>query len=275
MQRSQIEFIINVFKKPVMSDINFGELGLIGALLSLAAVLLGRFLTSYFDAKGKNFADKRDIQVITGKVEEIKNQYATTLALLNANLSLASKGIESFDAKAFESYVSFHQATSHVLRDLAFVDFSLLDHENIAYMKQYNKRTIDGYTRLNLTKSDLELFNDHSQISQKAYELHTACIGHLGKVNLLVTTIKHLVEAIEKYKQEKVNYFIQKIDNVGLLEFYNKTLDEKEADFTKTFGDLKNCISGETFKKAMEIQGQYEVLVRQYVKEERMNLLKQ
>jgi len=54
------------------------------------------FLISYFTERGRIYATKHDLNKITEIVEGIKLQHSSTLALLNTNLSLASKGIENF-----------------------------------------------------------------------------------------------------------------------------------------------------------------------------------
>ena len=255
--------------------INFAQTGILGALILTGCYIITKYLISYFERKAQNFADKKDIAQITEKVENIKSQYAMTLALLNTNLSLASKGIESFESETFKSYVAFHQACSYILNDLANIDFTTLNITNMDFLKGYNKAVMDSYKRLRIAKANHDLFNDNEEIRLKAIEFYKACVTYISEINLLLSKITFSIESVSDYNMKMLDYTINKLDNAELFNFFKKSYNENKTELERLTTAIKQFITGENFTTAIFFQSQYEVLIRKYVKDERKKVLNQ
>ena len=66
-----------------MADVGIFVFGLVFALI------IYKYLPSYFQKKGENLATKEDIEEITDKIESIRSDYATKLESVKADLSLS------------------------------------------------------------------------------------------------------------------------------------------------------------------------------------------
>ena len=255
--------------------IDFAQTGILSIVILIGGYFISKYLISYFEKKAQNFADKKDIAQITDKVENIKSQYSTTLALLNTNLSLASKGIASFESKTFKSYVAFHQACSYILNDLANIDFTTLNIKNLEFLNGYNKAVMDSYKRVRLTKANHDLFNDNEEIRVKAFEFYQACISYISELNLLLSKITFSIESVSDYNKKMADYLINKTDNIEVFNFFKKSSNEHKIDLEQLMETIKKYIIGENFKIAIIFQSQYEVLIRKYVRDERKKILNQ
>lgn len=79
---------------------------------------LGEFCLSYFKMKGKNLATKEDIEEITGKIENVRHDYAQRLEAMKVELEQHLK-INSFRyEKEFSVLVELAEAV-HIVREYA------------------------------------------------------------------------------------------------------------------------------------------------------------
>lgn len=143
------------------------------------------------EQKGKNYADKRDITDVTQKVEEVKSQYAKTLSLINANFSLASKGIETFESEQFKSYIAFHQACSYILNDISNLDVGALRIKLDLSVSVEKQRDLirEAFQPLRKAKANHDLFNDNKQIGESAAELYQMCFKYSNTLHDLFAVL--------------------------------------------------------------------------------------
>lgn len=258
---------------PLVDSINWSEIGLLGSIILGGLLFFYLFLKNYLEQKGKNYADKKDISEITKRVEEVKNEYAKTLALINANLSLASKGIETFESEQFKSYIAFHQACSYVLNDVSNIDvgtfrikldFSVSTEKEIELIKE-------AFAPLRKAKANHDLFNDNDEIKIKADELYTSCFQYsstlynlISAVSILQITRKHLVDV-----KKEINTEDQREDYAHIEEIHR----ESKRDLIKAKHDVVKYIDGDEFHAAIKLNTEYEILLREYLKVARMKII--
>jgi hypothetical protein len=255
-----------------MNVSSLSEPGLLAVIIGVFILLLGRFLTKYIERKGQNYADKNDISDITNKVEQIRNQYAMTLAGLNTSLSLVSKGLESFESEAFKSYIEFHQACSYILNDVSNIDFTGLNLKNIEFLRGYNKTVVEAYKRLRLAKAHQDLFNDNTDIREKATELFKLCINYVGKLSLLLSSVTYHIEEVDGYLKQLIELTKRK-DNEELFQQIRQYHKEHSDSLDSTKIEVKNYITGDEFNLAIKAITEYQFLLRKHIKDERIRIL--
>jgi hypothetical protein len=256
-----------------MDTINWHELGAMGSILVACFSFFYLFLKSYLEQRAKNYADKKDIADITNKVEEVRSQYAKTLAVINANLSLASKGIETFESEQFKSYIAFHQACSYILNDISNIDVHAFRIKlDFALSVENQLELVKGSAQpLRRAKANHDLFNDNENIKEKAGNLYASCMRYSSTLYDLIsmasfaqTSRKHILDLKKSMNEKNQPY---EMENIAELD------KESKADVIKTKDDVIKYIVGEEFQKALKLNTEYELLLRDHLKGQRIKML--
>lgn len=264
-------------QKFLMIDIQ--QNGLISAIL----IAFGYYFKKYLDKKVEGLAQKSDLKNVTQIVEDVKSEYSKALTLLTANLTLASKGIESFEAEAFKAYVSFHTECSYLVNDLTNFGFSIF--RNIKLLDQYSKLAEDVQKRLGIAKASIDLFNDQNEISVSVEKLFKASIIYVSTISNGLGTIAYFSKEIEKYSS-LYGEALNSIDNPALKEEesataretadeYYKIREQYKTDIQNAQRDIENYVAGEEFQQVKDAMTEYEALIRKYIKDQRLKLLNQ
>lgn len=256
-----------------MDNINWPETGLFGSILIVALSFFYLVLKSYMEQKGKNYADKGDIANITHEVEEVKTQYASTLALLNTNLSLASKGIETFESEALKRHISFHEACSFILNDVSNIDIGTIQYKEQLndYINQTTDLIKDSTRRLTTAKANLDLFNDNYVIEKKAAELFVACKTYNGKLYTNLTRIA-FEQAVTKFDAEQLQEVKEK-GNSQEIEYNQKMYNANYQDLKLAKKLAIEYVNGDDHREAVELIKEYESILKAILKEEKLKLL--
>ena len=250
------------------------ELGYIGTLLALGFVLMGLFIKTYVSKKAENLANRNDLIELNSKIEDIKKQNSVTLSIVNANLSVASKGIESFDSEQFKAYIAFHQSCSYILNDLAILDSNSAYFYFIStdFLNKQASLLMESIPPLRKTKATHDLFNDNEIVKLKADELYQKCFQYskklelkLGSMAIIGATGKDLQKTIMNLKSNN-----QSPDS-ELLQLEAENL----KDIRRTRQEAVDYIDGEEYKEAYKYLKDYEQLLREHLKLNRLKIINQ
>lgn len=146
-------------------DANF-IVGLISDLILIGLLLYLSLFKSYFTEKGKNIATSEDIEDLTHKVENVKQQFIEKNANLKAKLDLLTNLKFSHRNDERLSLIEFHKIFKKwylFLIRSSPLDFDDYENKNIilneALMKEYYDETDTAREALKLYTNDDELFN--------------------------------------------------------------------------------------------------------------------
>jgi len=226
------------------------------------------FLISYFKERGRIYATKSDIDKITEIVEGIKLQYSSTLALLNTNLSLASKGIENFEAEAFKAYFGYHQTIISILHVISSVDFTKIKSDYIHILQKQHDSIYDNYQQIWVEKSKIDLFNDNDEIREIVYKIHEEVLIFMGKLSQIILRIEHGVKNTFEIKKDIINYFVHNKNNEELLNQLKNYQKDYESSLSESLEEYKTFRIGIEYANCVGLVIQFEILIKQHVKEE-------
>ena len=256
-----------------MESINWPEAGLFSIIVGAGMCCFYLFLKTYITQKGKNYADKRDISDLTTRVEEVKSQYSKTLAFVNANLSLASKGIETYESEQFKSYINFHQACAYILNDVSNIDvgsfkikldFPIAVENKLDMIKQ-------SFPPLRRAKANHDLFNDSEQIKENSDRLYAACFKYGNTLYELLISFSILQNTRVHLKQLK-NEMGAQVPTEQEVDL--ESLDrESRREVLKAKDDVVQYVTGSDFQEALTRNAEYEGLLRKYLKVDRLKRL--
>ena len=246
---------------------------LIFFIISIILHCIQIFSKSYIQKKGENLATKEDINDITKIVEDIKHQNSSTLALLNANLSLATKGIENFEAEAFKAYFNYHQTITSIIHVIADIDFTKIKYEYIHILQKQQDDIYENYQKIWVARSKIDLFNDNDEIREIVFNMHGAILKFMGQLSQSLIGIEHGVKNTFENKKEITNYFVQNNKNEQLLNQLKSYQKDFESLLSESLEEYKTFRIGGEYANCVGLLTQFEVLIKQYFKEEKRKIL--
>jgi hypothetical protein len=253
------------------------DLGIFGIIIIVCLGLVARYLKSYIEEKAKSLAQKSDLEEITRIVEDVKSEYSKALTLLNANLSLASKGIESFEAEAFKAYVDFHSECSYIVNDLTNFGFSAFT--DIKFLNDYKGLAESVQKRLGIAKGKVDLFNDQQEIKDVVRVLFLASIKYVSNLSAMLSQLSFSIEETAEHQklwQEKSDFHnVEQSEESGIeMNELHQRLTSIQSDYEVLKQNTMDYINGDEFKEVALAMTEYEILIRKYIKETRLNMLK-
>jgi len=251
-----------------MSGIDF-----MSRLLMLGLNILAVFIVSYFTKRAENLANRRELIRMNKAIEDIKTQNATTMALVNTNLSLASKGIESFEAEALRRHITFHEACSYILSDVSNIDAETIEFKEQLneYVSEYVAMIKESSQKLTTTKGNLDLFNDNPLLEVKAAELFHACKRYNNKLRTNLTRIP-FEQAVVKFDGEKLEES-KAAGNDREIKYNQGVYNANLKDLKLAKKIVLEYANGEDHHTAVSLIKEYESLLRGMLKQEKLKML--
>lgn len=245
----------------------------IGSLLIVGANILAVFMITYFTKRAENIANRRELIRLNKTIEDIKTQNATTLALANANLNLALKGIESFESEALKRYIAFHEACSYILNDVSDIDAETIEYRDQLndYVQEHTILIKNSNRKLTTAKGNLDLFNDNALIQDIASKLFYACKLYNNKLHYNLTRIP--------IEQAVVN-FDAKVLEEAKVKGNSREIEYNQLLYGENLKDLKlsrkiviEYANGSDHQNAVILIKQFESFLRRMLKQEKLKML--
>ena len=120
-------------------------------LLQIIVGLLAAYLLYYAKQKGKNQADKQDLQKLTEIVEEVKQKNSEELELLKTNLSLLSNRHLQIFSEEKDAIVKFFSQLNSWIWDSLNIQLSEFNHTNYSDLSKRIIKMRDAYNEVNVT----------------------------------------------------------------------------------------------------------------------------
>lgn len=227
---------------------------MIVALIGFGSIYLleKRYLRNYLDQKGKNLADKEDIQSITKIVEEIRSGFTKEIEFIKANLNVLSniqlslideerKAIVDFNKSYFEWY------------DSVFRSSQMVSSFNDDEINEYKNKTAILYSTLLNSAAIYDLFVTDDNLRVLRYKL---IIQSLKGVPILAN---NLLISIQKSNLEIST--LKKISTGdALVKGHKELLEERKIIY-----DKYNTETLDIHKQLAPMQSEFQHNCREYL----------
>lgn len=215
-------------------------LAIIQIILEVLIILLGLYLAffkSYFQEKGKNLATKEDIEEITRKVENIKNEL-----LYSTQTKLSLKSEERI------SLVTCYEKYNYWLNTIVDAYFGGINEENKSKLKDLQDKIDEAKFQYEMAEGRMELFVNNEELTKLRVEL-----------KLKTLELQH---EFERYSGQ-IEYVLFEISSMRTIipihlqpgEF--KKLLEKKSSIIQVYNKEKL----DKFKLISPLNGQFQVLI--------------
>ncbi|GEM_PF-3370988 len=163
--------------------------------LILVYLVLKNLLSNYFSQKGRNLAQQEDIQILTRKIEEAKEQFIERTEKLKSQLSLISRLQFEHKSEERNAFLRFHEAMFTWINGcLDFGHGGIDDYNNdsidqrIFFLNEAHQKVNDALSILELYLVDIELLDSINSLKLAILEnlsfAPIQCLRTLQKLNL-------------------------------------------------------------------------------------------
>lgn len=143
---------------------------LIIILLQIIVGLLAAYLLYYAQQKGKNQADKKDLQKLTEIVEEVKRKNNEELELLKSSLSLLSNRQLQIFSEEKDAIVKFFSQLNKWIWDSLNIQLNEFNHTNYVDLSTRIIKMRDAYNEVNVTFSNVQLLVSDDTLLKVGHE---------------------------------------------------------------------------------------------------------
>lgn len=130
------------------------------------------FFKEYAKRKGSNLADKQDIEEITQKIEQVKNQFTQETEFLKSNLQFIITNQLQYTNEERNAIINFFDCHSKWLnlglQDLTFNGYLK---NNIDDLIQKDRQLDDLFTQTNIAQNRISLLVDNGQLVLLSHQL--------------------------------------------------------------------------------------------------------
>ncbi len=161
---------------------------IISQILLFGCVTYLMFFKEYIKKKGTNLADKQDIEGITQKIEQVKDQFTKENEFLKANLQFIINNQLQHSNEERNAIMTFFDTHSKWINiGLSDLSFNNYQRNNIDDLVQKERHLDDLYTQTNITQSRISLLIDNPDLIQLSHKLiqQTLEYHHWTKMLLL------------------------------------------------------------------------------------------
>lgn len=223
------------------------------------------FFKEYIKRKGSNLADKEDIEGITQKIEQVKNQFTQENEFLKSNLQFIITNQLQNTNEERNAIIKFSDSHSIWLNvGLQDVIFNGYQNNNIEELIQKNKQLDDFFTQTNVAQNRISLLVDNNEIIQVSNQLIIKTLEYNHWTKNLLSRLRFNIEEnksnldhfLELYKIKPTPPEIQKI-----VERQKELKEERKQLNDSFYTDKIN-----KYKEVLEVSSAFSRLVKAYLK---------
>lgn len=239
---------------------------LILIVLQIIAAMLSAYLIFYAREKGKNQANKNDLEYLTKIVEDIKKENTREIELLKANLLvLTDKEKQIFNEEKESIIIFFAQLNTWIWDSL---NVYIYEYNHLNYQDITSKLIImrDNYNKTNVTFSKVKLIVGDDNLIALG---HTTIIDTLKLHHFVEGTLKNLLFNLGWEKTLIDQLLNKEIDFHTLsnsMQNYNQNEAMTNKEERKTITDQYFKDQPEHFATAIKSITNFGVISRQYLR---------
>jgi hypothetical protein len=145
---------------------------IISQSIFFVCILYLMFFKEYIKRKGTNLADKQDIEGITQKIEQVKNQFTQENEFLKSNLQfIINNQLQNSNEErnAIINFFDYHSKWLNVgLQDL---NFTIYQRNNIDDIIQKDRQLDDLFTQTNIAQNRISLLVNNDKLVVLSHQL--------------------------------------------------------------------------------------------------------
>lgn len=242
------------------------DINIIIIILEIVIGLLSAYLIYYAQQKGKNQADKEDIEKITQIVEDVKKKNNEEIELLKANLSLLTDKEKQIFGEEKEAIVLFFAQLNTWIWDSLNIYIYEYNHSNyqeistrLIYMRDAYNKTNVTFSKVRLIVDDEALIKAGDEAIIKTLELHHFKEGLLKR---LLTTLSWEKILVDKIINKEIDFKNMPTD---LADFYQRQADQHGKD-KKEITDEYFAKYKDIFGRAIATVNNFKTLAKKYLR---------
>ncbi|MDO8945536.1 MAG: hypothetical protein Q7U88_00085 [Desulfocapsaceae bacterium] len=236
---------------------------LIQSSIFIILLVLNYIFTSYFRQKGKNLADKEDIQQLTKLVEEVKSSFLHETEHLRANLNLITSIETSIQSEERNAIIELIKCCTELI-NLCFIPARLIREDKLIELEEHRRQLDIGFSELLVKESMFDLFITDAELHRLKKKLitniitnqYTASYNFIVEIINILTAIQNKVDRskigedynqyVEKYRDfcNKNTAFYKETESIRNPFYYNCKLFLKSS-----IEDLQGVTSGKEMGK--------------------------
>lgn len=235
-------------------------------LLEIIIGLLLAYIIYYAQQKGKNQADKEDLEKITKIVEDIKQKNSEEIELLKADLTLLTDRQRQIFGEEKESIVIFFAQLNSWIWDSLNIYIQEYNHTNYQEISQRLIVMRDAYNKTNVTYSKVKLIVEDEVLIKAGNDaiIKTLELHHFKErlLQRLFTTLSWERTIVDQIVNKQIDF---RNMTTELRDFY-KGLSE---DSTKEKKEILNEYFAENqnkFNPAMLEVNKFKDLAKKYIR---------
>ena len=180
------------------------------SIFILLFLTIGKYIfPSYLNQKGKNLADKQDIENLTQKVENIKSSFNEKIEILKTDLNFKNQNKISVSSYEREALLNLNEKYAEWLNSLMNISFSLITVKNYSLIESYFSELKKRKIEFENSEAKLHIFMNDDELMQT-------------KLNCYLKTLEmeHLVKTTTN----------ELLSNFELMEFYFANIPSETKD---------------------------------------------
>ncbi|MEJ5092875.1 hypothetical protein, partial [Sphingobacterium faecium] len=175
------------------------------AITTISGFLLKNYIPSYFNQKGKNFADKEDIKELTLKVEEVKISFSKEIEFFRAKIDIDKSNHISYYEEEKKALINYHGLMYEWILKIFSTDINrvkMLSYEEIATLRN----ELDLFPKLSIALSKVRLIIRDEDIVKSSQIFITEVIKYKSEVEKVLMNIQHKIQYKQRLTEMSIRY---------------------------------------------------------------------
>jgi len=230
-------------------------------LLFLAGQFLFMFLIDFFKQKGKNLADKNDIEKLTQIVEDVKSKFTNENEHLKAALSiLVDKKNKSYTQEQ-QAIIAFYTEVNTWIWEKTKISIHEYGINDVDKLNQKIIEMNETHAKVNIYNGTMDLLISDTVLTQKGYDLIVEILKLHQFVEHKCTELKKALQGLNAYRPI-VDKYNEKSELMKDYVYKNvKELEDSRSNIVKDFYPQRT----EAFKLVLPKLHEFKNLAKSYL----------
>jgi hypothetical protein len=230
-------------------------------LIILIFLIIRKYIVpSYFSQKGKNLADKQDVENLTKKIENIKSSFNEKIEYLRTDLNFKNQNRISVTSYEREAILNVNEKYAEWLNSLMNISFSLITVKNYSLIENYFSELKDRKIEFENSEAKLHIFMNDDELMKVKSNCH---LKTLEIEYLVKKTTSTLLSDFER-----MDFYFNNIPSET-----KEQIDSRQSEYLKAMDGISEIISG-FYKKRADIFTELHVKKVQFISLLQERLLK-